>query len=334
MSLSIDRYFLGSLALCLAVLLLVTFFIVYFSIRYSRARNPRPEDIEGNAALEVVWTVVPLALFLVMFYFGWTDFRTLRNPPPDALAVQVTARQWSWSFEYPNGKRTGELYAALGRPMRLELRSADVIHGFYVPAFRVKIDVVPGRTATAWFLPRLLGDFDILCSVICGTSHSAMLSKVRVLAEDEFKRWYFSDDRSPRPANALSKGGRDARPPDSTSPRAAGAASGGRAAPRPSQAGRADRGAALLGEKGCLSCHSVDGSTMVGPTFKGLFGSRQKVAADGKEQVMTADEAFLRAEILEPDLRVIDGYPAVMPPSELDAGEADAIVSHLKRLAK
>ncbi|MBI5881968.1 MAG: cytochrome c oxidase subunit II [Elusimicrobia bacterium] len=285
-SLSIDRFFLGSLALCLAFLLLVTFFIVYLSIRYSRTRNPHPEDIEGNAALEVVWTVVPTALFLVMFYYGWTDFRTLRNPPPDALTVQVTARQWSWSFEYPNGKRTGDLYAALGRPMRLELRSMDVIHGFYIPAFRIKIDVVPGRTAEAWFLPRLLGDFDILCSVICGTDHSAMLSKVRVLPEDEFKRWYFSDEAAP---------------------------------PRAKKAGerKEDRGGVLLQDKGCLACHSLDGSTMVGPTFKGLYKS---------------DAAFLKREILEPSAFIADGYPAVMPPSEVSGEEADAMVDHLKTL--
>ena len=138
----------------------------------------------------------------------------------------------------------------------------DVIHGS-TSAFRVKIDVVPGRTAEAWFLPRLLGDFDILCSVICGTDHSAMLSKVRVLPEDEFKRWYFSDESASRPARAKGIGAR-----------------------------KEDRGAILLRDKGCLVCHSLDGGTMVGPTFKGLF---------------KADAAFLKRGILEPEAFILDG---------------------------
>ncbi|MBI5623302.1 MAG: cytochrome c oxidase subunit II [Elusimicrobia bacterium] len=298
-SLSIDRYFLGSLALCLAVLLMVTFFLVYFSLRYSRKRNPQPTDIEGNALLEAVWTVVPLILFLALFYFGWTDFRTLRNPPPDSMTVKVTARQWAWSFEYPNGKRSEELFSALGRPMRLELNTLDVIHGFYIPAFRIKIDVVPNRTATAWFLPRLLGDFDIQCSVICGLDHSAMLSKVRVVSEEDFRRWYFSDEGE----RALAK------------------ASGG----KPGKAG-----ANLLEEHGCLACHTLDGGPSVGPTLKGLFGSMEKV--EGRAEALKADEAFLRKEILEPEALIIEGYPPVMPPNTLDKEETELVLDYLKEL--
>ena len=302
-SVSVDRLFLASVALCAAFLLLITFFIIYFSVRYSRRRNPEPVDISHNTPLEVAWTVIPLLLFLVMFYFGWTDFWALRHPPADALVVTVTGRQWAWSFKYPNGKQTDELYVALARPVKLVTQSLDVIHGLFIPAFRLKTDVVPGRNNFAWFTPWLLGDFDIQCTVICGVNHSAMLSKVHVLPEADWKSWYFSD----------------ADVPPIALPSSAGA--------RPS-AGPAD----LLRVKACLACHSVDGSPSVGPTFKGLFGTRQTVLVGGDEQVVIADEAFLKRAIVKPEAVVIKGYPAIMPPSSLSHGELAQIVSYIESL--
>ncbi|MEK6544343.1 MAG: cytochrome c oxidase subunit II [Elusimicrobiota bacterium] len=188
-----DQVFLGIFAVCLAVLVLVTGVMVYFVIRYSHKNNPRPVDIEGNFWLETVWTLVPLAIFLAMFYFGWTNYAKMRNPPRDAMQIEVTARQWAWGFEYPNGKKTKELILALNRPVKLDLISQDVIHGFAIAAFRVKADVIPGRTNFTWFTPTAEGVYDLQCSVICGVSHSYMLAKVRVIPEEEFKKWYFSD---------------------------------------------------------------------------------------------------------------------------------------------
>jgi cytochrome c oxidase subunit 2 len=298
----IDSVFLWVFAVCLAFLLLISFFLVYFSVRYRRSRNQEPEDIEGNAWLEVVWTLVPLALFLVMFYYGWTDFQYLRNPPKDAPLVQVIARQWAWSFKYPNGKQSDQLYAALGRPMKLETHTLDVIHGFFVPAFRVKIDVVPGRRNTVWFTPTLLGDFDIQCTVICGVNHSAMLSKVRVVSEADFKRWYFSDDAAP---------------------------------PAPAAAPASSRESAVVGllrGKACLACHSIDGSPMVGPTFKGLFGSRQSLLIDGERRSAAVDAALLRRAIRKPGSVQVLGYPPIMPPASLSDDELEAVVAYLRSL--
>ena len=302
LSVHVDQVFLGSVAICVAFLLLVTFFIIYFSVRYSRARNPEPVDVSGNTPLEIAWTVVPLVLFLVMFYFGWTDFRTMRNPPPDAMVVQVTARQWAWSFKYPNGKQTDELYLALGRPVKLITHTLDIIHGFYVPAFRVKTDVVPGKDNFVWFTPQLLGDFDIQCTVICGVNHSAMLSKVRVLPEHDFKRWYFSEEAAPRPAAAAA-------------------------------AGRGEgRAVALLRSKACLACHSLDGSPMVGPTLKGLFGTTHEVLVDGERREMRVDAGFLRKVISRPDSAVVVGYPPVMPVAPLSDAELAEIVAYIESL--
>ena len=128
-----------------------------------------------------------------MFYYGWTNYRYLREVPRDAMVIKVTARQWAWSFTYPNGRQTSELYVALGRPVRLDLKSLDVLHGFYVPAFRVKADVVPGKNNYTWFQPEQLGDFDIECTVMCGVNHSYMLSKVHVIPEADFSAWYFGE---------------------------------------------------------------------------------------------------------------------------------------------
>ena len=296
-----DRLFLIALSICVVFLLLVTFFIVYFSIRYSRRRNPEPVDVEGNTLLEVVWTVVPLALFLVMFYFGWTNFSAMRHPPPDAMVVQVTGRQWAWSFKYPNGKQTDELYVALGRPVKLVTQTLDVIHGLFIPAFRLKVDVVPGKNNYAWFIPWLLGDFDIQCTVICGVGHSAMLSKVHVLPEADFKAWYFSDEAAPKPAPIVASAGRGTV-------------------------------VDLLRAKACLACHSVDGTPSVGPTFLGLFKSRQTVLVDGGEKELVADEAFLRRVILKPEAGLVKGYAPIMPPPALSKSELQEIVSYIESL--
>jgi cytochrome c oxidase subunit II len=195
----VDNVFLYIFVLSVVFLVFITGLMVYFTVKYSRRRNPKPVDIEGNAWLEATWTLTPLVLFLSMFYFGWTNFAYMRNPPRDAMVIEVTGRQWAWSFKYPNNKRSEELYLALGRPVRLELRSQDVLHGFYIAAFRVKEDVVPGRQNFLWFAPTILGTFDIQCTVMCGVDHSKMLSKAHVLSEDDFRAWYFADEDAPQP---------------------------------------------------------------------------------------------------------------------------------------
>ncbi len=195
----VDAVFLAITALCALFLVLITFLLVYFVIKYNKKRHPKGEDIEGNTWLEIVWTVTPAVLFLLMFYYGWTNFDYERNVPRDAMVIDVTARQWAYSFTYPNGKRTTELYLALNKPFKMELHSLDVIHGFYIPAFRVKEDVVPGKNNYTWFTPTMLGNFDIECTVICGVGHAKMLSKVVVVPVEVFESWYFGDENSPLP---------------------------------------------------------------------------------------------------------------------------------------
>ncbi len=145
--------FIYIVAVCAAVLVLITFLIVFFVIKYNRKSNPHPKDIHGNVPLEIVWTVIPTILFLSFFYFGWTNWEKMRSVPHDAMKVNVIARQWSWSFKYANGKESDVLRLPVNHAVRCNLHSLDVIHGFFIPAFQVKEDVVPGLHNYAWFEP-------------------------------------------------------------------------------------------------------------------------------------------------------------------------------------
>ncbi len=186
----VDNVFLYILVVCVFLLGLITFLMVFFVIRYRRQKNPTPADIEGSTWLEITWTVIPTLLVLTMFYYGLTGFQFLKKVPEGAMVVKVIARQWSWLFEYENGIKDTELRVPVGKPVKLILTSQDVIHGFYAPAFRIKQDVVPGMETYLWFQPTETGTFDVMCSQYCGLEHSHMLTKIVVLPDDEFTQWY------------------------------------------------------------------------------------------------------------------------------------------------
>ncbi len=169
--------------------------MVYFVIRYRREKHPQPADIEGSTWLEITWTVIPTLLVLTMFYYGLTGFEFLKKVPEGAMVVKVIARQWSWLFQYENGHQDTELRVPVGKPVKLLLTSQDVIHGFYAPAFRIKQDAVPGMTNYLWFQPTEAGTFDVMCSQYCGLEHSHMLTKIVVLPEEEFTKWYQEQER-------------------------------------------------------------------------------------------------------------------------------------------
>jgi cytochrome c oxidase subunit 2 len=209
----VDRIFLFIVGISVVLLAFVTILMIYFTVRYSRKRHPEAVDIEGNTLLEVIWTAVPTALVIAMFYYGWIGFKTMRNVPDNAMTVNVTGQMWFWSYEYSNGRNTDSLFVPVGVPVKLEIGSLDVIHSFYMPAFRVKEDAVPGAETYLWFAAENVGDFDVFCAEYCGTGHSSMNSKVIVMPEDEFRRWYNAWTPPPEPSSggANSTGG-SARP--------------------------------------------------------------------------------------------------------------------------
>jgi len=186
----VDGVFLFILAISLVLLILITLLMVYFVIRYSRKRNPRPSNIEGNVPLEILWTVIPTILVIGMFYYGWIGYERMKNIPADAMVIEVTARMWEWEFVYPNGVKTDTLYVPLGKAIQTNLISADVNHSFFVPAFRLKKDVIPNKKNQAWFRADEVGAYDIACAEYCGLKHSYMYSKVVVMAEEDFDSWY------------------------------------------------------------------------------------------------------------------------------------------------
>src|SRR5512142_3384082 len=174
-------YYIGAFAFLL--LFGIVFVMVYFAVRYRAARSPKAVEVHGNAGLEVLWTVVPTLIALSMFVYGLTGYNFLRRPPPGAYEATVRSWQWAWSFEYPERISCDDLVVPAGRDVKLTLTSEDVIHGFYVPGYRIQVDAVPGMKTYAWFKASKLGAFDILCTVYCGLDHSGMTAKLYVVSE-------------------------------------------------------------------------------------------------------------------------------------------------------
>jgi cytochrome c oxidase subunit 2 len=302
----VDSVFLFIFVLCVAFLVCITAAIIYFVCKYNRKRHPKAEDVEGSVWVETVWTVIPTVLFLAMFVYGWTNFSYMREVPREAMVIQATGRQWAWDFTYPNGKRNPNLILAADRPVKIELRSLDVIHGFFIPAFRIKEDVVPGKNNYTWFDPTQLGSFDIECTVICGVGHATMLAKAIVVPVSDFEKWYFYD--IPLPGQK-----KPATPASAEVP--------------------ASSALDIMNQKFCPTCHSTDGTALVGPSFKGLYGKRETVIdAKGKEREITVDDSYLVRAINDPGFEAVKGYPPVMPDAPLTEPELKAVIDFIKTL--
>ena len=186
----VDLAFWYILGFSIVLLVGITTVMIAFTIIYRRSRHPEAADIRGNWKLEVIWTIIPTLIALSMFAVGWSSYTGLRTVPAGALEVEVTAQQFSWIFTYPEGKESeGELVVPLGKPVKLNITSIDVLHGFYLPAFRVKIDAVPKMKTYGWFFADKVGDFDIMCTVYCGTDHSQMTAKLRIVPTNEYLQW-------------------------------------------------------------------------------------------------------------------------------------------------
>jgi cytochrome c oxidase subunit 2 len=191
----VDAAFLYILGVSLALLVFVTVLMIYFAIRYSRSRNPEPSDIRGNWLLETIWTVIPTALVMSMFYFGWQSYLGLREVPDGAIEIDVIGQQFSWVFVYPNEKvAENELVVPQGMPIKLNITSEDVNHSLFVPAFRIKMDAVPGLKSYTWFFADEIGRYDVLCAEYCGVAHSEMTAVLRIVPDSEYRAWLAEDE--------------------------------------------------------------------------------------------------------------------------------------------
>lgn len=186
---SVDKVMIYIVSISVLLLVGITIAMIYFVIRYSRKRHPKAAQIEGNVALEIVWIVIPTILVMSMFWYGYTDYKKLRETANHSLLVKVTGQMWKWTFEYPDGRKTDTLYIPVNQTTRLEMRSVDVNHSFYIPAFRLKEDVIASKNSFMILQPVKTGGYDIACAEYCGLSHAYMYSKVYVLGEKEFEDW-------------------------------------------------------------------------------------------------------------------------------------------------
>ena len=188
----VDNALLFLVVVCLVLLVGITSTMIFFLVKYRRSKVRRTKQIHTNLRLEILWTVLPTVIAVGLFFVGYKDFVAIRNVPPGALDVRVTGQQWFWSFHYPDTNITSqELYVPVGRPVKFTLNAPvnDVIHSFYLPAFRVKEDVLPGAETTMWIQAKELGTYNIFCAEFCGTGHSSMLSKLHVVSQADYDAW-------------------------------------------------------------------------------------------------------------------------------------------------
>ncbi len=296
----IDSVFHFILYASIVLTIIVTVAMVYFIWKYRRrSHTDRPRDVHESKWLEVSWIVIPTVLSLVVFFLGFRAYVGTSIPPSDAIEIKVNAQKWAWQFEYDNGMQGfGEFWVPAGRPIKLTMTSQDVLHSFYVPEFRIKHDVLPNRFSFVWFNAPAEGVYQVLCTEYCGTGHSNMGAKIHVVSTQEYYRIL-----------------REGPPGDA-----------GNVAP-------AALGARLYTQRNCQTCHSVDGSAGVGPSWQGLW-MKQHAMADG--QSLTADAAYISQSILQPQAHIVAGYENGNMPSyegQLDETQIEGITAYIRQLS-
>lgn len=298
---SIDNLYILCFWVSVFFFAIITGVLVFSLIKWRRKTEDQPaaSNETHNTALEVTWTVIPLIIVMVIFAWGWRGSLDMTMAPPDALTYQVRAQKWSWSIKHPNHTEplSNEIWVPLGRPVKFVMSSADVLHSFFLPAMRVKRDVLPGRYQIVWFEATHTGTFPLFCTEYCGDNHSKMIGEIHVVEADEFEAGLREKRYQPQidpnaPADVQGKG--------------------------------------YFAAKGCASCHSVDGSKLVGPTFKGLFGKEEELVDGSKVRV---DQAYLVESILTPNAKVVKGFVlGQMPPQTVTEDEAKKIAAYIETL--
>src|SRR5688572_17825649 len=246
----VDLLYFFLIAVSAFFALLISVLIVVFAAKYRRSRpNARSAHIEGNNLLEVVWTVIPLGLTMIMFGWGTVLFFDQARMPAGAMEFTITGKQWMWKAQHPTGQREiNDLHVPIGKPCRLTMTSEDVIHSYYIPAFRTKQDVLPGRYSELWFEATRLGTYDLYCAEYCGTKHSQMVGKVTVMSQKDYEVWLAGGLRNVTPVQA---------------------------------------GERLFPSLRCITCHNAT-SAARGPNLAGVFGKEAELTSGAKVHVDAA----------------------------------------------
>ena len=299
----VDLAFLITLGVSIFFLIALTVIMLVFIRKYRKEKHPEAIQNEGSNKLEALWTGIPLVLVLVMFYFGWMGWRPMKNPPEEAMHVTAIARMWNFRFEYENGKFSDTLIVPINEPVILDLVALDVLHSLYIPAFRVKEDMVPGQEKVMWFIPGTPGEFDLFCTEYCGLEHSYMFTGVRVVSQEEFDAWMTDTTTVTTVVDA--------------------------------ETSLADQGWEVLTRNGCNACHSSDGTKLVGPSYLGGWGGTRTVVSGREELQVSVDEAYVKRSIFDPNAEVVQGYnKGLMLSYDGMVSEADVelIIEYLKAL--
>ncbi|QDU84064.1 Cytochrome c oxidase subunit 2 precursor [Planctomycetes bacterium Pla163] len=308
-----DTVYLLIFWLCMVAFVIIVAGTGYFVWKY-RARDGHKAEKTSthDNVLEVTWTVIPTLLFGVMFWVGMKGYMGLKQAPGDAYPIQVTAQKWSWKFTYPNGAESPELHVPIGRPVKLTMTSLDVLHSLFIPAFRVKQDVVPGRYSMVWFDAKddLIAEgktvrlFDLFCTEYCGEQHSAMITKVHVHTDEAFAEWAEETANFIQNEPAYIAGGKQF----------------------------------LI--SGCNACHAIDDAAGTGPGLGALSqwikdGGTVPVTVGGIAQDVPADDNYLRESILQSSAKLHVGYANQMPlfQGQLTEEQLSVLMIYIKSLA-
>jgi len=306
----VDWMFYAILGLSLFCFIAVTVSVLYLTWRYHhRPGHKMVHTKSHDNVLEVVWTVIPSIICVLIFIGGWKGYLNMTTAPGDALEVQVVGMKWNWSFTYTKGLDTvqrAELHVPVNRSVKLNMRSEDVLHSFYLPSMRVKQDVIPNRYSYLWFEADTPGVYRVYCAEYCGEGHSGMKTKVVVHERGGYKAWLDAE---------YEKDQVDCREFEGQE--------------------RTDcyvsQGQKIYDSKGCKQCHSLDGSAGTGPTFQGMWGQNRSWT-DGTSGVI--DENYVRESVLDPMAKVRSGFNPVMPTfkGKLKDKDIDALINWMKAL--
>jgi cytochrome c oxidase subunit 2 len=295
-----DMMFYGALALSIFFFSVIAIAVVYLVLKYRHRPGHKAEPSPAhNDALEITWTIIPTIICVFLFYYGWRSYIRVVTPPQKAVEIQVLAKRWAWQFTHENGVTDSDLHVPVNTPVRLVMTSVDVLHSFYIPVMRVKQDLVPRRYTYAWFEATKPGTYQMYCAEYCGTNHSQMKPAVVVHEPGDYER-YLSDKQT-------NDNNMD-----------------------PVQLGKM-----LYEKKGCVACHTTDGTPRVGPTWNTQDWDKPIEMADGK--MVKIDEAYIRESIEYPQAKARKhdpAYPPSMPSmlGQLKEREIQALIAYIKAL--